>query len=112
MVFHRLPRLHSRLFFVLEPCLLGLLVRQRAQRLPLALADLADAQPGLLQKLHALERGAGGLAQLAQLGEVDRHGELAAELDVDEAPARLLARGLGVVVRRAGAACALCGRGG
>ena len=50
---------------MLKPSLLGLLVRQRTQSLPLALADLADTQPGLLQKLHALERGAGGLAQLA-----------------------------------------------
>lgn len=98
------PRSPFRL--VLQPSLFGLFVGNPAKRLPLLLADAADAEARLLEHLHALE-GPAGLAQLAQLAQRDGHGELGAELDVDEAPAGFLARGRGVVVWCAWSAGAL-----
>lgn len=74
---------------MLQPSLLCLLIGELAQRLPFAAADLADTDPGLLQHLHLGQRSA-GFSQLAQLRQVDGHGELAAKLDVDEAPARVV----------------------
>lgn len=65
---------------------LGLLICQLTQRLPLLGTDPTHAQPRLLQHLHVLQRAA-GLAQLAQLLKRDGHGQLLAELNVDEAPA-------------------------
>ena len=90
---------------MLQASLLGFLVSQLTQRLPLPLADLANAQPRLLEHLHLLQRPA-GFSELAQLRKGYGDGKLAAELDVDEAPPGFVLCGGGVIVGCAWASCA------
>lgn len=95
---------------MLQPSFLCLLVRNCTQGLPLIAAHSAHAQPRLLEHLH-LRQGAARLAQRAELFEVDGHSKLLAKLDVDETPAWIFPRGLGVVVRGAGLAGGFCSWG-
>lgn len=76
---------------MLQPLLLGLLIRNLTQRLKLLGTHPTHTQPRLSQHLHILQ-GTPRLAQLAELLEADLHGKLLAEGDVDEVPFGLLFR--------------------